>query len=268
MHESDMTAPATTSNWAGALPFWMSLALIPLVFWAGFAGGLWVLLVPVVTWYLFSALDAVLGQNLSNADPETPDSALGPYRAITLVWAPLQFIMLFGLIWLAQHGGHLTTSEKIGLFFGVGVITGTVGINYAHELMHQKPRIERNMADLLLAMVLYSHFRSEHMLVHHRYVATPRDTVTARYNEGFHRFYPRVLREGLVSAFGAERDMLARKGKGWASLGNPFWRYWGLQLMMLALAFWVAGAASGSLRCRRAWRSGNWSWSITSSITG
>jgi alkane 1-monooxygenase len=26
---------------------------------------------------------------------------------------------------------------------------------------------------MLLAMVLYSHFRSEHLLVHHRYVGTP-----------------------------------------------------------------------------------------------
>ena len=41
------------------------------------------------------------------------------------------------------------------VFFGVGVVTGTVGINYSHELMHQTPRIERWMADILLAMVLW-----------------------------------------------------------------------------------------------------------------
>ncbi|MGB0799528.1 MAG: fatty acid desaturase, partial [Planktomarina sp.] len=78
---------------------------------------------------------------------------------------------------------HLSGLEKFGLFCGMGVISGTIGINYSHELMHQKSRIERWMADILLAMVLYSHFRSEHLLVHHRYVGTPKDPVTARYNE-------------------------------------------------------------------------------------
>ena len=58
------------------------------------------------------------------------------------------------------------------------------------------------MRDLLLASVLYSHFRSEHLRVHHLWVGTPRDPVTARYNEGFHRFFPRVLL--AIAALGLE----------------------------------------------------------------
>ena len=83
----------------------------------------------------------------------------------------------------------------IGAFYSLGVMSGTIGINYSHEMMHQKTAVERWMADVLLAMVLYSHFRSEHLLVHHRYVGTPRDPVTARYNESFYRFFPRVLKQ-------------------------------------------------------------------------
>ncbi len=90
-------------------------------------------------------------------------------------------------------------------------------------------------------MVLYSHFRSEHLLVHHRHVGTPRDPVTARYNEGFHRFYPRVLISSLKSAFRAEREKLAKTDRDWSDPSNPFWRYWALQLAMLALAFLLAG---------------------------
>jgi len=112
----------------------------------------------------------------------------------------------------------------------------TIGINYAHELMHQKPKVERNMADALLAMVLYSHFRSEHMLVHHRYVATRRDPVSAHYNEGFWRFFPRVLRASYWSAFQAEKAMLARKGLPWHDKSNPFWTYWLMQATCLLLA--------------------------------
>ena len=143
-----------------------------------------------------------------------------------LIWFPVQFCLIIGLlIWVARTD-HLSAFEEVLLFLGVGVISGTIGINYSHELMHQKPRIERWLADLLLASVLYGHFRSEHLLVHHRYVGTPRDPVTARYNEGFHRFFPRVLLQCLRSAFRAEQAMLARKGLPWWHNSNPFWRYW------------------------------------------
>ena len=226
-----------------ALPFWMSLILIPII-WIGAVNGGWsVLLLPVATWYLFSALDAVLGLNLENADLETEDDELRWYTVITKAWVPLQFGTLYALIWYVTGPGdaHLSALETIVLFFGVGVITGTVGINYSHELMHQKNNLERWLGDILLAMVLYSHFRSEHLMVHHRYVGTPRDPVTARYNEGFHRFYPRVLIGSLKSAFRAEKEKLAKKGRPWTDPANPFWRYWGLQALMLVLAFAVGG---------------------------
>ncbi len=224
-----------------ALPFWLSLGLVPLIWIVAGLGGWWVLLVPVVTWYLFTALDAVTGLNLDNADPAIGEEDLRWYRLVTLIWPPLQFITLFGMIWYATHTDHLSTAATIGLFFGVGVVTGTIGINYSHELMHQKNKTERWLGDILLAMVLYSHFRSEHLLVHHRYVGTPRDPVTARYNEGFHRFFPRVLIGSLKSAFRAEKQMLARKDLPWTDLSNPFWRYWALQGAMLLLALIVGG---------------------------
>jgi alkane 1-monooxygenase len=237
---TDIPASAVR-RWQSAAPFAMSLLLVPLVWTGALLGGVWVLLAPLFTWYLFSALDAALGQYTGNADPGTDEADLFWYRAITLIWAPLQAATLFGVLFYATRADHLSGLELFGLLFGVGVMTGTIGINYSHELMHQRNRLERWMADLLLAMVLYSHFRSEHLLVHHRYVGTRKDPVTARYNEGFHRFFPRVLRECMVSAFRAEAAMLARKGRGWHDLSNPFWRYAALQAAMLGLAAAIGG---------------------------
>ena len=231
------------ARWQSALPFWLSFLLVPVVWFGALYGGWTVLLVPLVTWYLFAALDRIFGLNVENADPDASEDDLIWYRALTTIWVPVQFLMLFGLIWYTTHTDHLSTLAKLGLFFGVGVITGTIGINYSHELMHQKGRTERFLGDILLAMVLYSHFRSEHLLVHHRHVGTPRDTVTARYNEGFHRFYPRVLKQSLESSFRAEQAMLARKDLPWSDLSNPFFRYWALQVVMLILAFALGGAA-------------------------
>jgi len=236
-----MIPAAKVAKLQSALPFWLSLGLFPLVWTVAGAGGWWLVLMPLSTWWLFTMLDAVTGLNLENADLDTPEQDLFWYRLITQIWFPLQVVTIFGLIWVATRASHLSGIEKFGLFFGVGVISGTIGINYSHELMHQKSKLERWLGDLLLASVLYSHFRSEHLLVHHRYVGTPRDPVTARYNEGFHRFFPRVLRECLISAFAAERAMLARKGLPWHHPSNPFWRYWALQGAMLALAFAIGG---------------------------
>jgi alkane 1-monooxygenase len=239
-----MNIPAADmAKFKNALPFWLSLVLIPIAWIGAFQGGWTVLLLPIITWYLFSALDAAVGLNLDNGDLDATDDDLYWYRLITIIWAPLQLITIFGLIAYVNNTTHLGTWEKIGLFFGVGVISGTIGINYSHELMHQKNKLERHMADALLGMVLYSHFRSEHLLVHHRYVATPRDPVTARMGESFYRFYPRVLRASFLSALGAEKAMLARKDLPASDRSNPFWKYAIIQGVCLILAVILGGWA-------------------------
>ena len=238
-----IVSPTNMARISRAAPFWLSVALIPLAWIGAVFGGWTVIMMPVATWYLFSAIDALAGSYEENADLETSEDDLFWYRAVTIIWTPLQFVTLFGIIWYVTETAHLGTLEKIGLFFGIGVMSGTIGITYAHELAHQKPKFERWCADILLSMVLYSHFRSEHLLVHHRYVGTPKDPVTARYNEGFHRYFPRVLRQQPVSAFKAEAAMLARKKLPWHHKSNPFWRYAALQLVMLVLAVWIGGFA-------------------------
>ena len=230
-----------------AMPFWLSLLLVPIAIVAATYGGWALVLLPLFGWGMVTVLDAAAGLNEDNPDTETPEAELFWYRLITLIWFPVQFAIVFGLIWWVAGSDHLAWWEKILLFFGVGVISGAVGITYAHELAHQRNRLERWLGDLLLAMVLYSHFRSEHLLVHHRYVGTPRDPVTARYNEGFHRYYWRVLRDCPHSAWRAEAAMLARRGLPAWHWSNPFWRYGLLQLGFLALAFGLGGWAGVGL---------------------
>ena len=224
-----------------ALPFWLSLTLIPIVLLAAWLGGIWVVAPVLAAWGVFATLDAALGLNTDNLDPQTRDSALYWHKAITLIWPPAQFLMIFGLIWYIPRADHLNPFEIYMLTLGMGVLSGSVGIVYAHELMHQKNKLERWLGDVLMTMTLYGHFRSEHLLVHHRYVGTPRDPVTARFNESFWRFYPRVVKQCFVSAVRAERDMLARKKLPAWHKSNPFWRYGAMQLAFLLLAFGLGG---------------------------
>lgn len=230
-----------------AMPYWASFALVPVAVLAALNGGWTILLVPACTWALFGALDGLIGDDRSNIDPDTPESDLFWYRLVTLLWPFAQVALLLWALAYVPAAPHLSGAEKAGVFFGVGVLTGTIGINYAHELMHQSGRLERWLGDILLAMTLYSHFRSEHLLVHHRYVGTPRDAVTARYNESFPAFFVRVLPESLGSAWSAERDRLARKGLPIWDGANPFWRYAALQGAFLLTALLVGGWAGLAL---------------------
>ncbi|MDG1281023.1 MAG: alkane 1-monooxygenase [Pseudorhodobacter sp.] len=230
-------------RFSSALPYWISLIVVPVTVTAALYGGWAIALIPLASWGLFSLLDALAGLNTANEDPETPEPALFWYKLVTIVWLPIQVCLLIWLLWYVPRADHLSTWEAIAVFFGMGVASGTVGINFSHELMHQKSRLERAMSELLLASVLYGHFRSEHLRVHHLYVCTPRDPVTARYNEGFHRFYPRVLWQCLVSSFQAERAMLARRGLPVWHRTNPFWRYLVAEAGFVALAMAISGWA-------------------------
>lgn len=244
-----------------ALPFWLSLGLPPLAVIGMAYGGWTIALLPLVTWWLFTLLDAITGHNTDNPDPATPDAALRAYQAVTLVWFPVQLALLVLMLWYVPRAAHLATGEKIGLFFGMGVVSGTIGINYAHELMHQKSRLERWLADLLLASVLYSHFRSEHLRVHHIHVGTPRDPVTARYNEGFHRSFP--------GCCGNARNPLGRpRQRCWPAracpAGTPAIHSGAMPPCRRGSLFlplcWGAGPALACSWCKPSPRSGSWNW--------
>jgi alkane 1-monooxygenase (EC 1.14.15.3) len=224
-----------------ALPFWLSLGTVPLAMIEAWFGGWTLILLPAYAWWLTTLLDQLLGRNEDQPDTDTPEADLFWYRAITLIWFPIQAAVIFGTIWWVTHTDHLNGLEIVALMFGVGVISGTIGIVYAHELLHQKTKLERWLGDLLLATVLYSHFRTEHLLVHHLWVGTPRDAVSARYNEGFHRFFWRVLFECPGSAWKAEKLKLRRAGRPVWHGSNPFWRYAALQALALIAAFAIGG---------------------------
>lgn len=228
------------SRLPAAWPFWMSLALVPLAVVAMARGGWWWAVLPGASWYLVTVLDLALGRNTANPDPATPATALWWHRAVTVIWAPVQIALILAALWVATRGG-MGRAEAVGLFFGIGVLSGTIGIVYAHELMHQRPAWERALGDLLLASTLYGHFRSDHLLVHHAWVGTPRDLVTARYNTGFYRHFGAVLAHGPASAWRAEVARLARAGRTPWDRRNPFWRYGALQAALLGAAAAIGG---------------------------
>ncbi|HHC29206.1 MAG TPA: alkane 1-monooxygenase, partial [Rhodobacterales bacterium] len=162
-----MVPASEVARFRHALPYWVSLLLLPLVALSAIYGGWALLLPPAGAWWVYNVLDAIFGRDTENPDLETRDADLFWYKLITWIWVPIQIALIYGTIWYVTGSDHLSGWEKLGVFFGVGVLTGSIGIVYAHELFHQSDRFERWLADILLATVLYGHFRTEHMLVHH-----------------------------------------------------------------------------------------------------
>lgn len=224
-----------------ALPFWAALILVPTAAVGPVFGGVWVVLVIFLVWNASAFIDAALGSDAGAFDPETDDGAVFWHWAVTLVWPVLQTVILLGTIAYVPRAAHLGPLEIIGITVGLGIISGAVGIVFAHELMHQQSRVERWLGDILMSQVLYSHFRSEHLLVHHRYVGTPADQVTARKGETFYRFFGRVLPGVLRSSWEAEKLRLEKRERSVWHPSNPFWRYGALQLFWLVLAVSLGG---------------------------
>jgi len=228
------------SSFKSTAPFWSSI-VFAVSLWISFLLKGWaILLLPTMTLAILPLIDQYVGLRIENLDPNLEKPKLFWYQLITLIWAPIQFITLFGILALTITT-DMTLVEKIGLFCAMGVLTGTIGINYAHELMHKSGKLERWLADLLLSMVIYSHFRSEHLLVHHIHVGTPKDPVTAKYNESFYSFFIRVLIQCPISSFKSETRKLGRKGLPPSDFSNPFYIYFALQFSMIILSILIGG---------------------------
>jgi alkane 1-monooxygenase len=235
-----------------ALPFAISMTFVPLVILSLTFGSWWVVLGVLYAFLVIPVFDQLIGVTRDGLDPRTDERALFFHRLVTWVWVPVQVGMLFWAIAVAGSHHHLTPTEIWGAFFAFGLLSGGIGITYAHELMHQTNRFERSLAEILMTSVLYGHFCIEHVHGHHIHVATPRDPATSRYGESIFAFLPRTLSGSLVSAWRIQRDRLRRRGRPVWHHSNPFWRYGLAYGLYLSAAYAFAGWLGIALFCLQA----------------
>ena len=68
---ADPSLSLEIGHWRKVLPFWVSYLLFPLIWASAILGGWWVLLTPLLAWYLFSLLDLAFGLSHANENPAT-----------------------------------------------------------------------------------------------------------------------------------------------------------------------------------------------------
>ncbi len=224
-----------------ALPFAISLTFVPVAIMGLTQGGWWVLGGIFYSFLIIPFFDQIMGITKQGIDPRTEDSALLFHRLITWIWVPIQIGLIFSSLAVIGQPGHLSALEAAGLTVALGILTGGVGITYAHELMHQTNRFERSLAEILMTSTLYGHFCIEHVHGHHTNVATPQDPATARYGQSFFAFLPRTLYGGLASAWRIQRERMKRRDLPLWHWSNPFWRYALAYAVYFGAAYLLAG---------------------------
>ena len=122
----------------------------------------------------------------------------------SLLYGVHQEILYGKFVWLAA--------------ISTGFAGGQLGITAAHELIHrERDRWMQNLGIWNLFLVNYSHFFTEHRLVHHPKVGTSEDHATARYGESFYAFLVRTVPSQWFSAL--RTDARVQRKKGHAAYG-------------------------------------------------
>ena len=193
------------------------LGLLPyaVVLFGNLTGGYWAAGNIVFTLGFLVIIDWIIPKNrqeLVETDGRFPD-------AVLLSSVVMHTLGVASLIY-GVYSGILV--EKFVWFAAVstGFAGGQLGITAAHELIHrERNRGLQNAGIWNLFLVNYSHFFTEHRLVHHPKVGTPEDHATARFGESFYAFLFRSVPTQWWSAL--QTDARVQRKRGNAAFG---WR--------------------------------------------
>ena len=211
---------------------WLSFTYTGLITW-------WPLL---HAWILIPILEIILKPNETNLAEIEADIAKENvwFDRMLYVIVFYQYATLVLFLLSFQQSG-LTNWDIAGRIGTMGLLCGTFGINVAHELGHRSKKYEQWMAKALLATSLYMHFFIEHNKGHHKYVATPQDPSSARYNEPVYTFYFRTIIFSYLSAWKIANNDCRKKGLTIFSLNNEMIQAHVWQLSLMAVIYFMAG---------------------------
>lgn len=116
--------------------------------------------------------------------------------------------LLFLLYFLVNIQSVENQLTWLGHVVAMGISSGVLGINIAHEMGHRKESFYQNFGKVLLGTSLYMHFFIEHNKGHHRHVSTPQDPASARYNESVYRFIFRSISGQWKSCWKLDAKMM------------------------------------------------------------
>ncbi len=177
--------------------------------------GVRLVLLPLVIFGAVPLLDLVLGRSRGLLE-ESAAPRDARYDVWLWLWVPLQLSAVsLGVVYVGGSSDLSWTAFALAAL-SMGLVSG-IGINVAHELMHRRGRLERALAEVLMTSATYTHFCVEHVLGHHKHVATPDDPASSHLGESLYAYLPKTLFGGLRSAWRIEsKRVAAQKLRGFA----------------------------------------------------
>ena len=237
---------ATERKKLGYLVFLMTPALPVASWWLGRITGspdFFAWLTPIYIYGAIPVLDYLIGQDHSNpGDAET--EALRSdrwYKALLALCVPIMVVLLAWAAFVFANAGF-SWPGKLGWVLSIGMVSATLAINVAHELIHKRSRTERMAGGFLMSLVCYGGFKVEHVRGHHVNVSTPEDSSSARLGQSLYQFLPRAFYHNVVNAWRLEARRLEYLGlPAWHWRNELVWWY----LLSLAVAI-LAGLVLGT----------------------
>ena len=216
---------------------------IPVTVWIAFnTDGIWTFLPLLVFFGLVPSLELLLPPDRENMDKKIADDEKHQkiYDYILYGTLPLQLGFLCYFLFIIDTT-PFGTLEFVGRITAMGFMCGVIGINVGHELGHRSQRWEQLLGELLLLTSLNTHFLPYHNAGHHRNVATPADSATARKNEVLFLYWFRSHFGSYIEAWQLENQRLSLSGAHWFSLKNRMVVYTLANVLVVLTIYFVFG---------------------------
>lgn len=204
-------------------PLWVLLPALSVILAIATDNAVYYWLTPIMLYFVMPLLDVVIGSDPNNP-PENAVRKLDEdnyYKYILYGTVGCHYVTLWVGAW-AIGTQHLDWVDYAGLALSVGIMNG-FAVATAHELGHKKSTTERWLSKVCLATGAYGQYMIDHNRGHHKEVATPEDSGSARFGENFYQFASRQLPHStILRPWRLEKERLARSGQGPWTLANEF----------------------------------------------
>jgi alkane 1-monooxygenase len=159
--------------------------------------------------WLLPLVLSLLVDRLGPSEQRQPAKALPgwPFDGVLYALTALQIANVVLAARLIGITGFFDWHTPVALLL-VGVNSGYSGIVVAHELIHRREAHWRFLGRVLMGLVLYEHFTTEHVRGPHVRVGTDEDPATARFGESFAVFFRRTVPGQWRSAWRLETRRL------------------------------------------------------------
>jgi alkane 1-monooxygenase len=125
--------------------------------------------------------------------------------------------------------------ERWGIVLSTGVLTGSLGITIAHELVHRKDAWQRALGVWNLLLVNFGHWGVEHVFGHHKSVGTAEDHASAVKSQTLYNFWIKNYFGGLLNSFRFEAKRI--EGKPYSIFRNRIKNYFVVSIIASLLLY-------------------------------